>query len=422
MTAETTTESTFETFDDLGDSETFETFDDPYDVQEEEPKAEKVKDDLKVIKDSQADSEGKVIKEDKKSTKKAEKEESDEEEDEEETEEEEDSEEEEEEVKDEKEEEEEEEKEEDKKPKSKLRVKMNGELFNIDSDATFKVKVDGKTEEVPVQELINNYSGKTAWDRKFTELGKEKKIIEIEKNSLLNERTLLQDHLAKALAPLSDPKANPFDSLMYLLDLKGEDPYNAWKRNIESNLDELGNLMDMTETERELYFLKKKEQLNERITTQRTERSKKDEAFNQAVQKVDELRQAFGISKEEFVDASDELEELLQGTAELAQLSERDVVEYASLRPHITVVKELITPYEDNISEDKFGEVVSELATYLRDGRADKKTLQDLLKKNFSVEQDVKELNTRVYSKQKGKPSKKIEESSDKYETFDDWN
>ena len=399
---------TFENFDTIADEA--ESSDDDWSKPEPEAK-EKVSEDLKVIKDSQADSEGKVIKEDKKA--KEEDEEEEPEEDEEESEDEVEEDEIEEEVKDEEEEE--------KKPKSKLRIKMGDELFNIDSDATFKVKVDGKVEDVPVQELINNYSGKTAWDKKFTELGKERKQLEYQIGTLNEQKTMIRDQLSKVLAPLEDPEANPMDSLMYLVELEGKDPYTVWRRNIESNLQELGTLIDMTETERELYFLKKKDELHGKIATQRFERTKKDEAFNQVVQKVDALRQAFNVSEEQFVEASDELEDLLQGTEGIGDITEQDIVEYASLKPHITVVRDMVKPFEDNISEEKYGEVVSELAKYLRDGKADKKTIEQILKRNFSVDDDVKELNTRVYSKQKPKSAKRVESSSDKYETFDDW-
>ena len=66
---ETSNESTFETFDDMETiAEEAESADDG-DWSKPEPEKEKVSEDLKVIKDSQADSEGKVIKEDKKQEK-----------------------------------------------------------------------------------------------------------------------------------------------------------------------------------------------------------------------------------------------------------------------------------------------------------------------------------------------------------------
>ena len=156
-------DATFETFDNFEEiGEEAEASDDDWSKPEPEAK-EKVSEDLKVIKDSQADSEGKVIKDDKKSEKKEEDDSEDGEEEESETEEE---------SKEEEESEEVEEKPEPKKDSKKLRMRMGDELFNVDSDASFKVKVDGQNVDVPLQELINNYSGKTAWDKKFTEIGK----------------------------------------------------------------------------------------------------------------------------------------------------------------------------------------------------------------------------------------------------------
>ena len=405
----------FATFDDFSseeevDSEESGSEDDW--SKDEAPKKEKVKEDLKVLKDSEADSEGKVISEKGKNPKE-EKEESEEESEEEESKEIE-----------EKSEEEEDKPKEEKKDSKKLRLRMGSELFNVDSDATFKVKVDGELADVPVQELINNYAGKTAWDKKFTEIGKEKKTLELEKSTIQREKEVLKSHVSNALAPLKDPSKNPMDSLLYMVEMSGEDPYNAYRRMIESNLDELTNLMDMTETERELYFHKKKDELHSSVARKRQEAYQKESTFKQAVQKVDQLRQSFNVSEDDFVDSSEELESIYKDAGlDVNSITEETIVDYASLRPHISKVKELIAPYEDNISEAKYGEVVSTLAKYLRDKKADEGTVKEILKRNYSVEEDVKELNTIVYKNQGSKPKNKVSEGSksNKVETFDDW-
>jgi hypothetical protein len=403
-------DASFETFDSFEEiAAEAEAHDDDWSRPEETEGKEKVSEDLKVIKDSQADSEGKVIKEDKQAKK-------EEKEDEVEVEEEESEEVEEVEAKTEKTEEE-------AKDVKKLRMRMGDELFNVNSDATFKVKVDGKTTEVPVQELINNYSGKTAWDKKFTELGKEKKTLEFEKTSLTKEKEVLKTHIKNAIAPLKNKEANPLDSLMYLVEMTGEDPYNAYRRVMEANLAELGQLLDMTETERELYFHKKKDELYSDINKKRMSRQQEEQAFNQALQKVDGLRQTYKVSEEQFVDASEELEEIYTASGlDVNEITDEAIVDYASLKPHIEVVKGLVDKYEDNISEEKYGDIVAELSRYLRDGKADKATIEQILKRNFSVEEDVKDLNTKVYSKAAKAPAKKaLKEEPKSFESFDDW-
>lgn len=408
----------FQTFDSFSEEEVAETSsDDDWSKDPEEGK-EKVKDDLKVIKDSQLDHEGKVIKD------KEEKEESDEEEEseEEEEEKEEDKEEDEEES-----EEKEEEKEKEEKAKSdakKLRMRMGDELFNVNSDATFKVKVDGELQEVPIQELINNYAGKTAWDKKFTEIGKEKKALEKEVQMFSAKQQKLNSIVQEVVSNLEDAEKNPMDALLYLVEMSGKDPYNSYRRMMEANLDELANIMDMTETERELYFHKKKDELHSSVAKKRQEVQLREQRFNQAVQKVDQLRQSFNVSEDDFVDASEELESIYEEAGlDVNNITEEVIVDYASLRPHISKVKELIAPYEDNISEQKYGDVVANLSRYLRDGKADEAAIKEILKRNYSVEEDVKELNSKVYQKAGKKPASKVSDKakSDKLETFDDW-
>lgn len=416
-----------------GNAESFETFDSFEEVDapaedssdddwsKPEPEAEKVKDDLKVLDNSQVDGEGKVIKKDDEKPKKEAKEEKEEEEDEEEESEDEESEESEDEEK-----KEEEDKPEEKKVKNRkqIHITMDGEKYSISPDATIRHKVDGKMVDIPIIEALNNYSGKVAWDQKFTELGKEKKLIEVEKNTLKTQKDQLLTHLNGALAPLKDPNKNPIDSLLYLVEMSGEDPYTAYRRMMEANAEELGQLLDMTETERELFFHKKKDELHSNVAKKRQEKQQKEQAFNQAVQKVDSLRQAYNVTEEEFVDASEELEALyIESKRDVKSITDEHIVEYASLKPHISKVKSLIEPYEDNISEEKYSDVVAELARYLRDGKADEATVKKILERNFSVEETVKDLNTKVYSKEEKKSLKKkaLKEETSEYETFEDW-
>jgi hypothetical protein len=405
-------DANFETFDNFEEiaQEAEDASEDDWSKPEPE---QKESEDLKVLKDSQTDFKGEVIKDDKETKKEAKKEEKKEEKEEEEEEEEE---------KEPLEAKEDEEKEEKKSGKS-LRMRMGNELFNIDSEATFKVKVDGDVVDVPVQELINNYSGKTAWDKKFTELGKEKKNLEFEKSGLTRQKETLAAHLNNALEPLKNPEKNPLDSLLYLVEMSGQDPYNAYRRMMEANLDELGQLLDMSETERELYFHKKKDELYSNVAKKRQEKYQEEETFNQALQKVDSLRQTYKVSEEQFVDASEELESIYKASGlDVNNITHESIVDYASLKPHIEVVKELVEPYEDNISEGKYGDVVADLSRYLRDGKVDKETIKQILARNFSVDEDVKELNTKVYAKEQKKPAKKyVQEEPSGYETFDDW-
>lgn len=406
-----TTFETFDSFEDNGDMES-DSLDANWEGDVEEPKKSVKDEGLKVLDDTDVDGDGKVVKEDgKKEPKKEVKKDKEESFDDEEEQENEEAPEKLAEVK-----------AEDKKDNKKLRMRMGDELFNVDPDSSFKIKIDGEMTDVTTQELINNYAGKTAWDKKFTEIGKEKKTLESEKATLTKQKESLNSHLQQALDPIRDPNKNPIDSLLYLVEMSGEDPYAAYRRIMEANLDELSTLMDMGETERELYFHKKKDELHGNVAKKRQEKIGKEQAFNQAVQKVDSLRQTYNVTEDGFVEASEELEGIYaDAKLDVNSITDEAIVDYASLKPHITKVKELIAPYEENISEGKYGDVVAELSRYLRDGKADEATVKSILKRNFSVEEDVKELNTKVYQKGQ-RPSKvALRDESELSESFSDW-
>jgi hypothetical protein len=399
----------FETFDNFDDAEVSgEEANDDWSKEEPAPKAKAKDEGLKVLDDTDVDADGDVVEKEEKIKKPAKKEESEEE------------------VEDEEPlvENDDNELPEDKKGGKKLRLRMaDGDLYNIDADSTIPVKIDGKTEEIPMQELINNYSGKTAWDKKFTEIGKEKKTLEFEKASLTKQKESLTHHLNMALGPIKDINKNPIDSLLYLVEMSGEDPYNAYRRIMEANLEEIGTLMDLSEVERELYFHKKKDELHNNVARKRSEKQQSEQTFNQAVQRIDSLRQAHNVTEGAFVDASEELESIYKESGlDINSVTDEAIVDYASLKPHIATVRELVEPYVDNISEEKYGDVVAELSRYLRDGKADEASIKQILARNFSVEEDVKELNSKVYGKSAKAPVKKaLKEESGSLESFDDW-
>jgi hypothetical protein len=83
-------------------------------------------------------------------------------------------------------------------PKAKtLSFKAGEQALEVPETAMVPVKVDGKTVEVPVTELMANYSGKVAWDKRFSDLTNERRSFASERQKFVGtqERSqkLLQD-------------------------------------------------------------------------------------------------------------------------------------------------------------------------------------------------------------------------------------
>lgn len=302
----------------------------------------------------------------------------------------------------------------DKAEAKKLKIRMSDGLYGIESDAKVRVKVDGAFQEVPVQELINQYSGKVAYDKKFSELGLKNKEAEQLVQEATKEKAFLKEVVANVTSHLSDKMKNPLDALNFIVEKSGMDTYDVWKRTLEANLDEVEKLMSMSELERENYFLKKQTEFRTKSEEARKAESAKESALNQAIQKVDSLRQAHGVSEEQYLQALEELE--AQGQ-ETNKLSDEQVVDYASLKPHVESVQDVLEPYESAIDDSKYSKVVRDLARQLRAKDFTKEQLIEWAKKEF-MDEDLKDLQSRTKEAPKSKSKVEVKAPT-KIETLD---
>ena len=56
-------------------------------------------------------------------------------------------------------------------------AKQGEEDLELAANTLFKQKIDGEEVDVDLQELLNNYSGKISYDKKFQELSDQKKFM-----------------------------------------------------------------------------------------------------------------------------------------------------------------------------------------------------------------------------------------------------
>lgn len=296
----------------------------------------------------------------------------------------------------------------------KLKIRQADGLYAIDADAKVRVKIDGAFQEVPVQELVNNYSGKVAYDKKFSEIGEKNKQADQLIQQHTKQAEVLKNVVAEVTSHLSDKMKNPIDALNFIVEKSGMDPYDVWKRMLEANLDEVEKLMSFSDLERENYLLKKQAEFRTKSEEARKAEFTKEQSFNQAVQKVDSLRQAHGVSEEQFVQALDELE---ASGADMSKVSDEFVVDHASLKPHVESVQDVLEPFESSIDDSKYSKIVRDLARQLRAKDFSKEQLMEWAKKEF-MDEDLKDLQSRT--KEVPKNRSKVEvKAPTKIETLD---
>jgi hypothetical protein len=226
-------------------------------------------------------------------------------------------------------------------------------------DMVVEVKVDGKAEKVSLKTLKENYSGKVAYDKKFSDLGKKSKEVE-KKLAQNNEKTkVITGHFDKIVSLLQDERNNPLEPLMYIIDKGGYDPVQFKKRLFASFGDVFSRFSEMDDVEKELYwqreeneFLRKRQNLERDRITEESKRREVSEA-------IAKQRGNHGISEEAYVEAYDELSDL--GYDQKA-LTPETVIGYLKVKPFFMKAESVCGEFKDSLESGDYENLVSEYA------------------------------------------------------------
>jgi len=298
-------------------------------------------------------------------------------------------------------------------------VQIDGETFAVPGEAVISTTVDGKTENVTLQELKNNYAGKVAYDKKFNEINVKEQTFK-KTESDLNYKVERFTHVKNSIEGImNDVDKNPKEALKIFLDAFDVDTYDLEERMFKHDLAELANVLAMQDTERKAYFLEKK---NNHLLNQAEKRKGKDakeQKHKSYVQQVEALRKSSGVSEVDYVDA---YEELISFGNEDKDLTEKQIVEWAATKPHRAEVHSLLEPYKDQFDEDGYGELSWKLVNVLRSGRETKEQIRKNLVDALGVPTEVKELSKKLNPLgRKTKPTPKTTAKKYAYESFEDF-
>lgn len=200
----------------------------------------------------------------------------------------------------------------------KLTAKFGDSDLEIPADALIPHKVDGEETQVPLQELLNNYSGKVAWDKRFQELDTERKAYKSEKE--LVERYVTD--FAK-LAEGDDKMA----AMEYLAQFAGIDPIQFRRQLRQQVLDKYGNYEQMSEVERKA--LDQEEELAYHKRQLESEKANKAEQQSRAEleSQILSIQKTHDISDDDLMAAYKELEEHVENESEVTpELLDRYIV------------------------------------------------------------------------------------------------
>jgi len=269
----------------------------------------------------------------------------------------------------------------------KLIAKYGDQELEIAANAIFKHKVDGEEVDVELQELLNNYSGKVSYDKKFQEFSSQKKEFEDYKTGYDKEI----DQINKYINDFADKLKNndALGALQYFAEFSGMKPHE-FKSNLLSQLTpeiERRAMMSPEELRAEQlsneneYLLKQQESAQQRV--------EQEQALKDLELQIANVQEAHGISDEDFKTAYNEL---LESEYE-GEITPASVAEY----------------YVHAAAFSKADEVLSSIDPVLANQDEVVESLQRIIVENPSFDDnDLMEIVQEVYGSVKKEASKSV--------------
>jgi hypothetical protein len=183
----------------------------------------------------------------------------------------------------------------------KLVARFGDDAYDIPSESTIKHKIDGKDTEVTVQELLNNYSGKTSWDKKFSEVDKTQKQVMAEKNEYTQAITGLSEMVKNSLRE-TDP-SDPRVAVSKMLDLLGQDKQTFYNRLKETMIPDWESWSNMSDQERQSYELEQDNKFFKNELESVKLRDQQQATRLDLQKKFEQIRETHGLTEQNLVEA-----------------------------------------------------------------------------------------------------------------------
>lgn len=189
----------------------------------------------------------------------------------------------------------------------KILAKFNDEDLELAANTMFKHKVDGEEVDVELQELLNNYSGKVSYEKKFQELASTRKEFESYRDSYDKDIEDIYGVLENFKNSMQNKDA--LGALHHFAAFAGMSPYDFKQEMIRSLAPEVLRVNSLSEEQllseklqaENAYLRQQQESEQARLQNQQTQA--------ELVRQIRQIQEAHGISDDDFASSYNELKE-----------------------------------------------------------------------------------------------------------------
>lgn len=184
-----------------------------------------------------------------------------------------------------------------------IKAKLSDKEIELDDETLVPVTVNGVEEMWTLKELRADKAGKTAWDKQFTELSKQKKAQAAHEMKLRAAADQVKDIFNE-----QDQDMKMFK----LAKLAGVDPVQYQEKFFNDNINLLEKWYSMSEDERKADALAREAKFHKHRADTLEGSVKQEQSQRELNAKLEKLRASHQVSEDEFISQYDQISKMIQ--------------------------------------------------------------------------------------------------------------
>ena len=296
----------------------------------------------------------------------------------------------------------------------KLLGKFNDQEMEIAAETLFNHKVDGEEVDVSLQDLLNNYSGKVSYDKKFQEFSENKKKFDEYKNTYDNDIDLINKYINNFATKLKEKDA--MGALSYFAEFSGMEPHSFKRQLLEQLSPEIERMATLNPEQIENERLAQENAYLQKQRESEEEKRHQEQSQGELLNEIKRLQEAHSISDENFQGA---YQELVEGNFD-GEITPEVVAEYYVHSTAFAKSEEILNQINPDLVKND--EIVESLQKVVVENPSfDNDDLIDIVQEVYgSAKKEASKTVSQKVAQAAPKQETKVSKEKETYSSFDD--
>lgn len=292
----------------------------------------------------------------------------------------------------------------------RIMAKQGEDNLELYANTSFKHKVDGEEVDVELQELLNNYSGKVSYDKKFQEFSSERKDFEAYKETYDKDIEQINGYITNFAEKIKNNDA--MGALEYFAEFSGMKPHEFKRELLNQLAPEVFRLNEMSPEQLQAEDLRAQNEYLLRQQESEQKRSQEQQAQRELELEIANAQEAHNISDEDFQNA---YQELLDGEFE-GNITPAVIADYYVHSRAFSKAEEALTQVDPMLAQqDNILETLQKIV--MENPSFDNEDLVEIVQDVYG---DIKKTASKSVSK-KVEPKKQAKKEPKSKEDYLDW-